>query len=170
MSKVLAIIIESPKEKSDHMYISTLLSKFYKNDSTTHLEYIHLEGKPSYNYSKTEKAIKTIKKKSSYDEFFVIYCLDTDKFDSNPEDNIKNNKIIEYCNKNNYDIVWFCRDIEEVIWGKSVSENEKQQFAQKFIKNKYYNNISEIKLNKPPFQRQKSNFLKVFDKYLNRNV
>lgn len=170
ISKLLAIVIESSLGKSDHMYISTLLQNFYVVDSTTKLKFIPLDGKPSYNYSKVEKAINNLKKQSSYDEFFVIYCLDTDKFDTNPDDNRLNSKITEYCNTKNYDIVWFCRDIEDVIWGKPVSDSEKQLHAQKFIINKYSSSISETKLNQQPFQKKKSNFLKVFDKYLTRSA
>lgn len=170
MSKLLAIVIESPKGKSDHMYISTLLNIFYIIDSTIKLEFIPLDGKPSYNYIKVEKKIEELKKRSTYDEFYVIYCLDTDEFDISIRDNNLNNDIKNYCKMKKYDLVWFCREIEEVILGKLVSDNEKQEYAQKFIKNKKSLSINESTFNKQPFQKKKSNFLKIFDKYLIKKI
>ena len=167
MSKILIICIESPLNKSDHFYIHTLLQRKYNIGQDTKLLFLPLNGKDNYNKQDIEKKIESYKKQSSYDEAFVVYCLDKDNQLLSHSTEITNKKIQEYCNCKNYDLVWFCRTIEEVVWEKTVCDSEKIIMSKKFASNKKQTVDNKQLVRKNPLRKQ-SNFLLIFDKYLSR--
>lgn len=67
----------------------------------------------------------------------VIFCTGTDTGDYfiKFEDQQRFNDIQNFCDKNGYFLVWFCRTIEEVLIGKKVEDNKKIKFAMQFVRN-----------------------------------
>ncbi|MBQ8425652.1 MAG: hypothetical protein IJX17_06485 [Clostridia bacterium] len=168
LNKAIVICVEcSQQYPSDSLYIDKILKHIYLLNETK-INYIYLAGKGNYNSNKT---IKKINKHLSNKKIItkIIYCLDTDNFKTSPEDAKLNKEIELFCISNNYELVWFCRDIEEVLINKRVSDSQKPKEAQKF--QKANNNInSELisKLKHENINIKKSNFLNKFDKELIR--
>ena len=167
MSKFLLICIESPLKKSDHMYIETFLKKIYNINSDIKLKFLSLNGIDNYNKDNTLKRINSEINASMHSEKHIIYCLDTDNYNS-PEYEKRNKSIQEFCNVHNYELVWFCKNIEEVFLGKSISKSEKLQEARKFVIGIKNYTIDEQKLLQDKIKNKMSNFLLIFDKYLSR--
>lgn len=167
MSKMLIICIESPLDKSDHIYIQTLLKRVYEIDSNVKLAFVSLDSKYNYNKPHIEKKIKSLISQSSYNEYNVIMCLDTDNSEQDVNDKIINDNIKRYCELKNINLVWFCRTIEEVIWKTKVHTSEKTAKAQSFARKR--NLVVDIdSLNNKILTKKKSNLLIIFDKFLSR--
>lgn len=62
----------------------------------------------------------------------VIICIDTDEIFQNPVFAAEFRKIRSFCNDHQYELIWFCRDIEEVFLGKRISNTEKKPSAHSF--------------------------------------
>ncbi len=98
----------------------------------------------------------------------MIYCIDTDDYEKNYNHLNEFNKIKKYCDEHDYDLVWFCHEIEEVFLEERVADKEKVKQAAQFRKN---NKISEIKMTNLMSEDKykcRSNILKILDKYLTR--
>lgn len=79
-----------------------------------------------------------------------------------------NNKIINYCEKNGYELVWFCKTVEEVFLHRTVDKNQKIEEAKKIGK---ANNIGIATMDSLSFcgmSQYKSNILLILDRYLKR--
>lgn len=166
MSKLLIICIESPINKSDYMYINTVLNNIYVIDSDVKLHPLALNGKDNYNKPNTIIKLNKIKKVSPHNEKHIIYCLDYDEF--NTEDLNKNEEIENFCKNNGYELVWFRRTIEEVFLKTKVPNSEKMRKATMFIHHIKTNHIEEDRLKESRQKIKTSNFLCVFDKFLQR--
>lgn len=105
-----------------------------------------------------------IKKYKAIGETYVIYCFDTDKYDSEPEDKKLLSDEEKYCRDNGYEFVWFCHDIEEVFLGKSVAKSEKTDSARRYSANNGITNVNKNNLNAEVFAKRKSNLLSVLNK------
>lgn len=167
MNKNIVICVECSKQfPTDSIYIDKILKHIYNLDETK-INFIFLGGKGNFN---DNKIIKNINKYLSYKNINtkIIFCLDTDNITTSPED-IKLNKAIElYCNSKNYKLVWFCRNIEEVIINKIIQKNKKVYEAKKFQNTSTITSELMSRLMHEDINIKKSNFLCVFDKELIR--
>lgn len=130
MIKQLIFVTESD---IDWLYINSTIRAIY-DVQNIRLDYVSMDGKNKYNkktvISKIDKAKRGINGESA-----VIYCYDTDDIDTNPNDLRFDKEITEYCNKNGYGLVWFCRDIEEVFTGNRVTKDIKRKTAENYVRN-----------------------------------
>lgn len=96
---------------------------------------------------------------------YVVYCLDVD---NSLKDEINNADVINYCKENNYELVWFNKDVEDVFLGKQISDSKKTKEAANFAKqNKIQQlNIKLLNCHNPLTKHHYSNLKIVFDKYL----
>lgn len=140
----LIIVVEADNEsKSDYHYINKYLYAHYAIDSGVKLSPIYMGGKGNFKSVKIENDIR--KKKKAYESMhgknapqIVLLCVDTDDLagglnTSENKDQIE--RIEGYCSEKGYELVWFCRDIEEVFIGKRVSRKDKTNYAKKFSLN-----------------------------------
>lgn len=111
--------------------------------------------------SKVESYIKSY----GGNESKVIYCFDTDDIYKDSDNLRFLNEVTDYCKSKEYELIWFCRDIEEVFTGKRVPENEKQQRANQYIRKHEYERLSMSKLG---YSINTSNLLSILDVYLTR--
>lgn len=51
----------------------------------------------------------------------VIYCIDTDQMDREYSDNQLFEEIKAFCKSNQYELIWFFRDVEDVYLGRQVN-------------------------------------------------
>lgn len=98
----------------------------------------------------------------------VIYFIDTDQYERNPDHTRELNEISCYCKDNDYDLVWFCHDVEEVYWNHKVSDSQKVQEATAFRRKKKIEEISIEKLSCSTKRAFASNIINILDQYLDR--
>ena len=123
-----------------------------------------MSGKGNYSKNKIINAIKTkIRQYQINGKTRVIYCFDTDKYDSNPSDKKILKDEEEFCRDNGYEFVWFCHDIEEVFWGHSVPKGEKTDWARKYSINDGVKTVKLVNLKSDVMTKGRSNIMTVLD-------
>ena len=169
MKQIILCVETNKRANTDAGYIDTVIKYIYNIDSNINLQYKYFNGKGGYNASKLLKDIKkdigALKDKSLSK---VVYFVDTDKYDSDPEVQKLNADIKKFCNENGFKFVWFCRDIEEVFLHKTVEDSKKKIEVEKF---KFANNLgkaTETSLSAKVVGRKKSNMFVVLDDILDR--
>lgn len=171
MRKQILFCIETKKKaKTDKIYIDETIDRFYHLGSDIRKRFIYLDGKGNYNKPKVENEITLQTKKFGMDNpTIVIYCLDTDKHDSDPVQANELESVIKYCKAKGYEFVWFCRDVEDVYWGEQIPDSEKTQRAAQFKKGRKISEIKESNLRNNRKTRHKSNIMTILDKHLEKN-
>ena len=103
-----------------------------------------------------------------YTNIHVLFCVDTDHYEMNTDQKTELERIVSFCKSNQYELIWFCHDIEEVLIGHSVPDSEKLVFAKRFANLELYKKIDERKLTKAAYHKGYSNIKTVLDKFLSR--
>lgn len=164
--QLIFVVEANKKSKTDRIYIKETIDRFYKyNVAHLKLSTVYMDGKNKY-LSK-EKEVKSLISEyngaSSNNVTKVIYCFDCDDYDSNPVDKEFLEKTQEFCKANNYEYVWFCKDIERVYLGKKVEDGHKNSEATRFKANKLIDGVSQSRLNGKSISPNMSNILSVLD-------
>ena len=73
-----------------------------------------------------------------------------------------------FCKDNEYEFVWFCKDIERVYLGKKVNDGKKREESARFKSRCMINNIKEQDLSVLEYRHNTSNILVVLDKFIGR--
>lgn len=170
MSKQLLLCVETSKRaRTDSIYIDETIERFYILGNDIRKRYIYLNGKSNYNKPRTVKEIERQSKQyESIGPTTVLYCIDTDKCATDPIHAKEFEAILKYCQDKNYELVWFCRDVEDVFWGEQVHNDEKKSRAAQFRSSKAINKLTETTLSRKTQAHHYSNILLVLDKYLER--
>lgn len=170
MSLQLIFVVETNKQcKSDWIYIKETVEHFYQiNQAHTKLSVVYMNSKSRYNSNSVEKEIQNMVSQFNSRESRVIYCFDCDDYDGKYDDQKFLEDAKQYCKKNSYDFVWFCKDIEQVYMGKSVTDKQKKSTATSFSGKRLIYKVDERKLSVDNFQIKCSNIMKVLDQYLPR--
>lgn len=169
MSRQIIICVEANKKsRTDYIYIKDILDYYYDyNQYRTSIKPIFMDSKYNYNKTDIEKQISE-KKKQFYGETSILICVDTDKIHANYEDKSFFEKVRLYCNEKEYDLVWFCSDIEEVCLGSSVLDGMKVKEAKAFRRKNMVEKIETKKIEESKPLKGRSNILVILDKYLSR--
>lgn len=169
MKQVILCVETNKKAKTDVGYIDAVIKQLYQINSEIKLQYEYIEGKGGYNASKLLKSIKNdIKALKDESLSKVVYFIDTDKYDSNPEDQKLNAEIQTFCSKKGYELVWFCRDIEEVFLHRSIEDSKKKDAVAKFKFEGGLGQATQETLSSSTMAKKKSNMLLVLDQVLER--
>ncbi|MCI7493142.1 MAG: hypothetical protein MSA91_10235 [Lachnobacterium sp.] len=172
MGMQLIIVVETNKKcNSDWIYIKDTIEHFYSIDNArTKLTPIYMDGKGKYRKKQreVEEYIKKYSKAADENESHVIYCFDCDNYDINNEDSSFLDEVSRYCQDNDYNLVWFCKDIESVYLKKKVDAVDKKKTAANFKANRMIDNISINSLNSQKYKVGTSNIVDVLDRYLKR--
>ena len=164
-------VVETNKKcNSDWIYIKDTIEHFYVYERTrVKLSVVYMDGKGNYNSKKKEKEIKkliseySITSNNNYSR--VIYCLDCDEYDSNPDDANFLEDAKKYCDDKGYDLVWFCKDIERVYIGKIVDDSQKKREAATFKVKNLITNVDSNRLSVGNYRINTSNILSILDQY-----
>ena len=160
MIELVFVMETKSSSKTDWMYIKSTIDYYYK-PRTYSLKKIFAKSKSELiqQERKIKDAIKSTERIAQ-----VIICADYDR-----EEQL-NNKIINYCRDNKYDLVWMNLDIEDVYLQRQVKERNKVKEAINFQKRKD-TLILALNLNNnfPLRERHSSNILLVLDKYITRS-
>ena len=170
MRKQMLFCIETKKKaKTDKVYIDETIDRFYNLGSNIRKRFIYLDGKGNYNKPKVENEITLqIRKFGPENPTVVIYCIDTDKHDSNPVQANELDAVIKYCEMKGYEFVWFCRDVEDVYWREQVSDSEKTQRDAQFKRGRKIRDVKESNLRNNRIARHNSNIMTILDKHLEK--
>lgn len=168
MSRQVLLCVETNKRsRTDYKYIDAAIKRFYKDDKKIIYRPIFLESKTKYNAKDKVKEINTCVKKYPGDTA-VIYFIDVDDYDVNPETKKLYDDIVNYCILNKYEFVFFTNDVEDVFLGKQVSDDEKVKRADGFTRKKRIESLIESNLRSNSRKKHCSNILNVLDKYWTR--
>ena len=175
MSLQLIFCVEANQQcKSDFMYIRQTLDRFYDYDNShVQIRPVYMDGRGNYKTKKTLKKIKDLMKPflsaSSNNQSYVIYCFDSDEYDSKIEDFRFLEQARLFCNSvENYRFVWFCKDIEDVYLGKRIDNHQKAKEVVRFVRRKLINNINVQSLSSSRYYQHQSNLCLVLDEFLTR--
>ena len=167
MSTQLIFCVETNnKVQSDWMYLLTILKYFYKIDSNVKLTPIYMGSKTKYKNKEVINGMNKAIKAYRGNESKVIYCIDTDDIFHSTEDIKLNDEIANYCKLNGYDLIWFCRDIEEVFIGERIKDKEKKNSALQFMKKNKCKDLCINRVNSDKMNIHTTNLFSVIGKYL----
>lgn len=169
MAIQMILCVETKKSAdTDSIYILDTINRWYKVDNKVKISKINMNSKSRYNSKDVVREIAKKKKEFVLGYTHVIYFIDTDQYDRNPEHERELKEITRYCEDNGINLVWFCHDVEEVFLGHKVSDSQKVQEATTFRRKR---KIEEIQIEKLSCNTQRacvSNIMNILDKYLAR--
>ena len=169
MAIQMILCVETKKSAdTDSIYILDTINRWYKVDNKVKISKINMNSKSRYNSKDVVREIAKKKKEFVLGDTHVIYFIDTDQYDRNPEHEKELKEITRYCEDNGINLVWFCHDVEEVFLGHKVSDSQKVQEATTFRRKR---KIEEIQIEKLSCNTQRacvSNIMNILDKYLAR--
>lgn len=169
MAIQLILCVETKKSAdTDSIYILDTIYHWYHIDNKIKISKVNMNTKTKYQTKDVTRQIQQKRKAFLLGETKVIYFIDTDQFERDPEHARELKEISQYCEKNGFDLVWFCHDVEEVFWGHKVSDSQKVQEAFSFRKKKKIGEMSPQKLSSEEKYTCTSNILNVLDQYLDR--
>lgn len=165
MSRQILLCVETNKRaRTDYKYIDATIKRFYKDEKRIIYRPIFLESKTKYNAKDKIKEINANIKKYP-GETTVIYFIDVDDYEINPETKSLFDDITDYCAYNQYDFVFFTNDVEDVFLGQQISASEKVKMAEAFTRQKLIETIPEENLRSNSRRKHCSNILNILDKY-----
>ena len=167
--QIIFVLETNPRERTDLIYINEVIDQFFGGRRNNDVNYntVFMNGKGNYKKTNVLKKINDFAKAyKPLGKSHVVYCFDTDKFDSDNEAKTFLDTVEEYCRTNGYEFVWFCHDVEEVFWGHTVNKNEKSEFAKKFTRNNEIKGVDYTKLCCTKKSKATSNLAKILAKLL----
>lgn len=168
MSRQILLCVETNKKsRTDYKYISSTIQRFYVNDRKIIYRPIFMESKTRYNHKDVLDEINAYVKKYP-GKTDVIYFIDMDNFDTVNDDKVLFTKIEQFCDDNDYRLVFFKKDIEDVFWGEKVCDDEKVKKADEFTRKKIIDTVKEEKLRAKQYRNHASNILNVLDLFWTR--
>lgn len=169
MNRQIILCVESDRRaQTDNIYIKETIHRFYEIGNDTKITFINMGGKSKFKSNKNLCQINQYVKDYRIGQSIVVYCIDTDSYESNPSQNEETEAIRSFVVGNDYELIWFCRDVEEVYLGKRASKGDKKNMAVGFMKKKRIENVAVNALNCSTESNGSSNILAVLDKYLKR--
>ena len=171
MALQIIICVEADKRSgTDNVYVGETLRRFYEIGNDFNINYVNMGGKSKYKATDVTRKIKQLTKEYKLGETVVVYCIDTDNYESNADHQKELNEIISYTKNNGYELVWFCHDVEEVFVGNSIHKDAKKTQALNFKKKGEIKQVNEKQLAVSKYRKCTSNILTVFDRYLKRRI
>lgn len=167
--KIIILCETNKRTSSDFIYIDEITNYYYKGiikSNKISIDYIPMSGKHNYNNNKTIRSINEVKRIEK--NIKVIYVFDKDDDSTSPTDRDFVKDVTTYCNKLGYGLVWFVKDVEEVMIGRQISKN-KTQTANEFKKNGKIRQLQTKILSNPnPQFKRGSNVLCILKEILGK--
>lgn len=148
--------------KSDYEYLKKIL-EYLNQDKKIKIAKVLLNGKTNYNKKNVIKEInKLVKLYISNGESKIIYVIDTDDINLSSYDKKLFEEIEEYTKANNYELIFFNRNIEEVI-NSSADLRDKHNEARRYNINKFISLDKKLLKARSPNIKNTSNILIVIN-------
>ena len=166
MNKRLLFCVETTRHAdTDYAYIKETIRHYYEETRRIAYRAVYMESKTRYN----SRAVREeIRRKSGSADTKVIYCIDTDDADVSQETKTMLNRIRQYCDTNKYEFIFFCKDVEDVYCGNSVTDSQKIPAIKKFKSSHAIEKMKTVNLESEQARRHCSNILTILDQYLTR--
>ena len=159
-------------DKSDAIYLRHVLNSFYElktvSNSPVSTKTLFMNGKRNYKSLRSRIANEKKMFAASGSQTVVIYIVDLDSDEPQLKKSSLNSDIKAFCESNEYEFVWMCKNVENVFLHKEpTSLDNKTEAAKTFVRTgipaMHLHDLSahEIKKNC-------SNLALVLDKYLIR--
>lgn len=169
MSIQMILCVETNKRAdTDYIYISETIKHLYKSDKRITINKVYMGSKTKYKSKEVLSSIKQLTKAFTIGETRVIYCIDTDAYETDMEHKKVFDDISRFCEENEYELIWFCHDIEDVYIGKKISDSQKVQEAGAFRKKNRIEEMDLTQLSGDIKRAHTSNILCILDKYFSR--
>lgn len=173
MRTQLIFCVEADRRSgTDWVYIQSVLNHCFEITNSVSIKPIFMGGKGNYRQQKVIRRIESRTKEFGANRedgaTIVIFCIDTDDIQKDPDRLREFETIRAYCDENGFEFVWFCRDIEEVFWQKKVPKSEKLKYAAQFRRDARIADVDMVKLGASECTPRRSNIIEVMSKYLNR--
>lgn len=142
LRQVIFVIEPKRKTDSDGIYLMEIINYYYPNirkENTISIKFVMMEGKYNYKKAKVQKHIEKLTNLERKTK--VIYVFDKDMGGITYNDTLFANKVIKYCKQNKYELVWFVKDIENVMLKRSSTSKTRE--ARRFKENKDIKNIQK---------------------------
>lgn len=165
-NRILFCVETTQQANTDYPYIRDTIDYYYEVPRKTVIRPIYLGSKTRYNSRSVRENIK--KQSGTSGNTHVIYCIDTDSRSISEDNNHLTERIREYCNKQGYDFIFFCRDVEDVYHGRQLPDTEKVQAVRRFRSRRLIETIKSENLKSKEYRYHCSNILNVLDQYLPR--
>ncbi len=157
------------KADTDSIYIVETLRQFYRIDNKVKINKVYMGAKSRYKSKDVLREVESKIKAFKIGETKVIYCIDTDDYEINPDHEKEFREISAHCQQYGYDLIWFCHEVEEVFIGSRVVDSQKVKKAAEFRKNNRIREIKPERISVPERRSCTSNIMNILDKYLERN-
>lgn len=169
MSIQMILCVETNKQAdTDSIYITEAINRYFVVDNKVKISKVYMGTKTKYKSKDVLREINQKIKMYTIGESQVIYCIDTDQFETNPEHQREFQEIINFCEEHGYELIWFCHDVEEVFLGKKISDKLKRKEAADFRKNKKIEQVDVKCLASANRNCRMSNMFNILEKYLSR--
>lgn len=166
--QIIFCVETNKRAATDNIYIMEVLNSCYVIDNQVKISRVYMNTKTKYNSREVLREIEKNVRSFTIGESKVIYCIDTDDFEINYQHKKELDDISGFCQGKNYDLIWFCHDVEDVFLGKRVSDSEKVKEAGNFRRKKLVDTINRDDLSSTVKRKRTSNMMTVLDKYLKR--
>ena len=166
IKRILCCVETTRQGDTDYQYIRETIRHFYVDSSKIVIRPIYMESKSRYNSRAVQEQIR--KQTQNSKDTSVIYFVDSDDWDVSAVDNKLLEQIKAYCEKNGYDFVFFCKDVEDVFLGKRIADTEKVSAIKKFKSTHAIECVEINHLEGKRYQAHYSNIMNVLDQYWQR--
>lgn len=167
--QLLLVVETSSEDKTDAIYINEVIRKYF-DVSDVNIQWITLGGKSNYKNKKIRDKIKSLSRMfESYanGKTVTIYFIDTDSTETQYIKGSFFSNLKDYVEENGYELVWFCKNAENVFLRKEPDSLEnKTEAAKAFALSGGIDKIPESDLNRLAIELNCSNILLVLSKYL----
>lgn len=157
---------------TDWVYIKSVLYHYFVITNSIIIKPVFMGGKGNYRKQKVIKKIrdrvKTFDARNRDGKTIVLYCIDTDDLHKDSNRRREFEDISKYCDENGYELIWFCRDVEEVFWGERISGKEKLKYASKFRQDNRVEKVDVFNIESNKYAFRTSNILSVLERHLQR--
>ena len=99
------------RANTDYIYIQETIDWLYQKSNQIKFSPVYMGTKTKYRSKDILKEIKQKTKEFTIGQTKVIYCIDTDEYEKNPEHANAFRDINRFCEENSYDLIWFCHDV-----------------------------------------------------------
>ena len=170
MSKQLLFCVETDRRsKTDWVYIKSVIDKYYVIDNSISIKPVYMGGKTNYKRNKVISEIKTLTRQfRQTGSTTVIYCVDTDNWNTDRDRNRELEEVRDYCSEKGYEFIWFCRDVEEVFWGHQIHNSDKTETAKKFRSQNRVDSVPSDSLTEHKMKIGCSNIITVLNRHLKK--
>lgn len=169
MAIQMILCLETNKRaNTDYIYIRETIDYLYQKSNQIKISIVYMSTKTKYRSKEVLKAISQKTRDYVHGETRVIYCIDTDEYEKNRKHAAELEEIQQYCKENDYELIWFCHDVEEVFLGQKISDSSKVQEAGAFRRKNKIAKVSAKEISSNIMKARRSNILIILDKYLAR--